>query len=123
VAGEDATAEPGVWEAEWVEIIEHFYRLTHEIAHEFRSRFGQASFLSLDAVQMSVLPVAEDLGYKVITLVVNSPPAGAKAFVWLGEERLGVVRLRPQTVESEVNLINRYDFGLLTPVKRRAGKP
>ncbi|MBD8557106.1 hypothetical protein IFT91_00425 [Pseudomonas fluorescens] len=123
VAGEDAIADSGVREAEWVEIIEHFYKLTHEIAHEFRTRFGQASFLSLDAVQMSVFPVAEDLGYKVITLVVNSPPEGEKAFVWLEEERSGVVRLRPQTVESEVNLMNRYDFGLLTPPKHRAGKP
>lgn len=123
VAGEDAIADSGIREAEWVEIIEHFYKLTHEIAHEFRTRFGQASFLSLDAVQMSVFPVAEDLGYKVITLVVNSPPEGEKAFVWLEEERSGVVRLRPQTVESEVNLMNRYDFGLLTPPKRRAGKP
>lgn len=123
VVGQDTTTDPDGRDAEWVEIIEHFYRLTHEIAHEFRSRFGQASFLLLDGVQMSVLPVAEDLGYKAITLVVNSPPAGAKAFVWLEEEQPGVVRLRPQTVESDVNLINRYDFGLLTAPKRRAGKP
>ncbi|VVP61627.1 hypothetical protein PS870_06386 [Pseudomonas fluorescens] len=120
---EHATAEQSRHESEWVEIIEHFYRLTHEIAHEFRSRFGQATFLSLEAAQMSVLPVADDLGYKVITLVTGSPPEGAKAFVWLEEERPGVVRLRPQMAESEVNLLNRYDFGLLTPPKRKAGKP
>lgn len=122
VVGDDTTAEPGSREDEWVEIIEHFYRLTHEIAHEFRSRFGQASFLSLDGVQMSVLPVADDLGYKAITLVVNSLPASAKAFVWLEEEQRGVVKFRPPTVESEVHLQNRYDFGLLTPPKSRAGQ-
>jgi len=79
-ASEDTKAEPDRRESEWVEIIEHFYRLTHEIAHEFRSRFGQATFLSLDGRQISVLPVADDLGYKVITLVAGSPPEGAKAF-------------------------------------------
>ncbi|WP_167368579.1 hypothetical protein [Pseudomonas frederiksbergensis] len=121
--GKGGTAEPDCWVPEWVEIIEHFYRLTHEIAHEFRSRFSQASFLSLGAVQMSVLPVADDLGYKVITLVVSPALIDAKAFVWLKEERSGVVKLRPLTVESEVYLQNRYDFGLLTPPKRRAGKP
>ena len=120
---EHATAEQNRHESEWVEIIEHFYRLTHEIAHEFRSRFGQAAFLSLDGRQMSVLPVADDLGYKVITLVAGSPPEGAKALVWLEEERPGVVRLRPEMAESEVNLLNRYDFGLLTPPKRKAEKP
>ncbi|MBV7515873.1 MarR family transcriptional regulator [Pseudomonas sp. PDM25] len=123
VTGEDTPAETERREGEWVEIIEHFYRLTHEIAHEFRSRFGQATFLSLDGRQMSVLPVADDLGYKVITLVAGSHPEGAKAFVWLEEERPGVVRLRPEMAESEVNLINRYDFGLLTPPKRKTGKP
>lgn len=123
VTAEHATTEQSRQESEWVEIIEHFYRLTHEIAHEFRSRFGQATFLSLEAAQMSVLPVADDLGYKVITLVAGSPPEGVKAFVWLEEERPGVVRLRPEMADSDVNLRNRYDFGLLTPPKRRAGKP
>ncbi|SDV01002.1 hypothetical protein [Pseudomonas mucidolens] len=123
VAGQDTTTDPDGREAEWVEIIEHFYRLTHEIAHEFRSRFGQAGSLPLDGVQMSVLPVADDLGYKAITLVVNSPPASAKTFVWLEEELRGVVKLRTPTTESEVYLQNRYDFGLLMPPKCRAGKP
>jgi DNA-binding Lrp family transcriptional regulator len=122
VASEDNTAEPDRREAEWVEIIEHFYRLTHEIAHEFRSRFGQATFVSLDGRQMSVLPVADDLGYKVIVLVVRSSSTDAQEFVWLEEERPGVVKLRPQKTESEVDLLNRYDFGLLTSPKRRAGK-
>ncbi|AZE62729.1 MULTISPECIES: hypothetical protein [Pseudomonas fluorescens group] len=122
-AGEDTTAEPGSREDEWVEIVEHFYRLTHEIAHEFRSRFGHASFLSLDGVQMSVLPVADDLGYKAITLVVGSSSIYAQEFVWLEEERPAVVKLRLEKTESEVYLQNRYDFGLLTPPKRRAGKP
>lgn len=122
VTGEDTPAETERREGEWVEIIEHFYRLTHEIAHEFRSRFGQATFLSLDGRQMSVLPVADDLGYKAITLVVNSSPSSAKAFVWLEEERRGVVKLQTPTMESEVYLHNRYDFGLLMPPKRRAGK-
>lgn len=57
VAGEDATAEPGVWEVEWMEIIEHFYKLTHEIAHEFRSRFGQAvAFIPLGVSADAKLP-------------------------------------------------------------------
>lgn len=122
VPDESAAAEQARLDAEWVEAIEHFYKLAHDIAHEFRSRFGQATFLQFDSVQMSLLPVADDLGYKVITMVVSSSPVGSKEFVWLEEEKPGVVSLRPQTSESEVNLKNRYDLGLLTPPKRRAGK-
>lgn len=106
-------------DAEWVEIIDHFYGLTHEVAHEFRSRFVQASSLSLDTVQMSILPVADDLGYKVITLVIKSAAPAKEAFVWLEEVRRGAVRRRPQSQEADVNLVNRYDFGLLTPPKRK----
>lgn len=123
VTGEDTTAEQDSLDADWVEIIEHFYRLTHEVAHEFRSRFSQATFLPLEAVQMSALPVADDLGYKVIALVLSPAPSGAKAFAWLEEKRRGVVKLRPPTAESEVDVRNRYDFGLLTPPQRTAGKP
>ncbi|MCO7036126.1 hypothetical protein NAG83_06380 [Pseudomonas carnis] len=122
VGGDNTTAEPGSREDEWVEIIEHFYRLTHEIAHEFRSRFGQAGSLSLDGVRMSVLPIADDLGYKAITLVVGLSSIYAQEFVWLEEERPTVVKLRLEKTESEVCLQNRYDFGLLRAPKRRAGK-
>jgi DNA-binding HxlR family transcriptional regulator len=120
--GEGTAAEQASLDTEWAEVIKYFYRLTHEIAHEFRSRFGQATFLPLDAVQMSVFSGARGLGYEAIAMVVKSPPAGTKAFVWLKEERPGVVRLQPQTTESEVDLINRYDFGLLTRPKRSAAK-
>ncbi|OKA19234.1 hypothetical protein BOH74_18845 [Pseudomonas versuta] len=122
VVGEGATSEQDRLDAEWVEIIEHFYKLTHDIAHEFRSRFGQASFLQFASAHMSLLPAADDLGYKVISMVARLSPVGSKEFVWLEEERPGVVSLRPQKSESEVYLENRYDFGLLTQPKRRAGK-
>lgn len=120
--GEDIAVELDRWESEWVEVIEHFYRLTHEIAYEFRRRFGQAAFLSLDAVQMRLLPVADNLGYQVIALVVRSPLKDAPEFVWLKEMRSGVASLMPQKTEHEVYFENRYDFGLLTPPKSRARK-
>lgn len=122
LTGENVVAEQAKLDAEWVEIIEHFYTLTHEIAHEFRSRFGQATFLQFESAQMSVLPVADDLGYKVIAMVLRSTSSGAEGFVWLDESSQGVVTRRAETLESEVDLRNRYDFGLLTRPKRCPSK-
>lgn len=78
--------------------------------------------LALDAVQMNVLPMAKDLGYEVIALVVRSSSRDPQKFMWLQDERPGMVKPRLPTREFEVYLQNRFDFGLLTPPKSRAGK-
>ncbi|MEO8488609.1 hypothetical protein [Pseudomonas sp.] len=122
VAGEDSPAEQDRCEVEWVEIIRYFYTLAYDIAQAFRSRYAQATFLRFDSVQMSLIPVADDLGYRVITMVVRSPSKAAREFIWLEEEKPGAVSLRPEKSESEVDLRNRYDFGLLTRPKREPGK-
>ena len=107
---------------EWDVVVNHFYRLAISIAKVFRSRFSQAARIDSANAGFSILPVAQDLGYDVITLLVWPAQPEQGAFVVLEDIGEGSVRLWPCVCESELRLQNRYDFGLLTPPKGlRAG--
>lgn len=120
-ASEGSTAQQSRIDSEWLEIIEHFYTLAHEIALEFRSRFGQANSLDFESTQMSMLPVVGHRDDKAIVMVMSPSLVGAKEFIWLREEVSGAVSLRPLLLESEVDLENRYELGLLTRPRRSPG--
>lgn len=98
---------------DWDQVCGHFYKLAMEVACEFRSRFSQANWIDFSTVDVCILPTADDLGYKAITLMLRPAPSHLDRFAVLQERRLGDVELLSFKDEAELPLQNRFDFGLV----------
>lgn len=97
---------------DWDQVCGHFYKLAVEIACEFRSRFDQSNWIDFDSVDVCILPTADDLGYKAITLMLRPAPSHLDRFAVFQEQRLGDVKRLPYKDEAELPVQNRFDFGL-----------
>ncbi len=97
---------------DWDQVCGYFYKLAVEIACEFRSRFDQSNWIDFDSVNVCILPTADDLGYKAITLMLRPAPSHLDRFAVFQERRLGDVKRLPYKDEAELPVQNRFDFGL-----------
>lgn len=100
------------------EVDSHFCMLAFEIARDFRSRFSRTTEVMFADHDMTILPVAGDLGYSVITMIVAPVPAGISECIVFEEVAYGGLTVRLHEQEVDIALQNRYDFGLLTASRK-----
>lgn len=94
------------------------YALAMEIAREYRARFGQADWVEFEAADIRILPAMSDLGYRVITILLQPALVGLRPFSVLHEVERGVVDIWPVPNETKLDLQNRMDFGLASLPRR-----
>ena len=104
----------------WDTIISFFVRLVVDIAKDYRTRFGQASWIEYSPENLSILPVKQKTGQIIIAVVLVPVPRGIAACTVLRETRLGVAEIRDEYwSESEMPLERRVQCGLASPIPRR----
>lgn len=111
--------DQGEADGEWQVVISYFCRLVFEIARDYRWRFGQADWIGYDSGDVSILPVLQDTGYWIITLLLRPPPVNLFECTVLLEERRGVVNTGPWRSEADMPLMKRIQCGLATRPARR----
>ena len=90
------------------------YELALEVAHEYRSRFGQVNWVDFATADIRILPTMDDLGYRAITILFQPVLVGLDRFSVLAERTRGIVELWPVANETDLVLQNRMDFGLVS---------
>jgi len=96
------------------------YKLALEVAHEYRSRFGQVNWVDFASADIRILPTMDELGYRAITILCQPVLVGLDRFSVFHEKKPGVVELWPVANETDLVLQNRMDFGLVSlPLKVR----
>lgn len=102
------------------QVCEYVYSLAVEVAREYRARFGQADWVVFSDAEIRILPTADDLGYRAITIMIRPALMGLNRFAVLHETTPGVSNIWPAKGEAELDLRNRLDFGLVTlPLRAR----
>ncbi|WP_131187617.1 hypothetical protein [Stutzerimonas kirkiae] len=104
---------------EWKAVIAYFHGEVFKIARDFRSRFGQADWIEFDSGGLSILPVLQDTGYSIITVLLQPPPRAVSECTVLLEERPGVVNPESYNAEADIDLGMRIHYGLATYPARR----
>lgn len=105
-------------ERDWHEIIEHFRKLTWELAEDYKSRFEEAPWIFFELLDIRILPVPDKRGYEAITLLVRG--SSEQCCLILGRDGIGGVRAFDH--EADIPLEERYLFGLLTGPKNKVFK-
>lgn len=111
--------DQGEADREWQVIIGHFCMLVFEIAGDYRSRFGQANWIGYHWGSLSILPVLQDAGYWIITLLLQPLPIDLSECTVLVEERRGIVNPESWSSEADMPLMQRIQCGLATRPARR----
>lgn len=104
---------------EWKAVIDYFHGEVLKIARDYRSRFGQADWIEFDSVGLRILPVLQDTGYSIITVLLHPPPRAVSECTLLLEQRPGVVNPESYNAEADIDLGMRIHYGLATYPARR----
>lgn len=120
--GEMAIGPGGEACIDFDQVCGYVYSLAVEVAREYRARFGQADWVGFSDAEIRILPTADDLGYRSITIMLRPAFVGLGSFTVFHETIPGVPNIWPAKGEAELDLRNRLDFGLVTlpPRARKA---
>ncbi|OLU27377.1 hypothetical protein BVH03_14255 [Pseudomonas sp. PA15(2017)] len=97
---------------EWKAVIAYFHGEVLKIARDYRSRFGQADWIEFDSRGLSILPVLQDKGCSIITVLLRPPPEWLSECTILLEESPRIVNPKSYSAEADINLIDRIHYGL-----------
>lgn len=103
---------------EWKAVIAYFHGEVLKIARDYRSRFEQAGWIEFDSGGLSILPILQDEGYTIITVLLQQPPEGVSECTVLLEESPRIVT-KSYSAEADINLRERIHYGLVSYPARR----
>ncbi|WHL27444.1 hypothetical protein QJS63_23940 [Pseudomonas juntendi] len=106
-------------EKEWKAVIDYFHGEGLKIARDYRSRFGQADWIEFDSVGLRILPVLQDTGYSIITVLLQPPLEWVSECMVLLEQRPGLINPESYSSEVDVGPHARIRYGLASYPARR----